>query len=266
MKKFMLGKLLGLILWNLIGIACPEIVAFWPMNEGEGKTVRDESGNKADLKLVGLTKWADGIRGSGLEFNGQPKNYAISKNAKINFPGSFTIEGWFKPHQINGFIINTAADIENGESTNVIIWVGLGLTKDWKPAPVLTGRLWTQGGWESFLSSKAIHPNQWYHFAYVFDIDAPAHLLYLNGKKVKSQATKGNRLFHQNGKHNAYVLGANAENNDFGIPYNGLVDEIRVHDKVLKGNAVKESMQELSIEPTDQLLVLRWAQIKRTPF
>ena len=53
------------------------------------------------------------------------------------------------------------------------------------------------------------------------------------------------------------MLGANAENNDFGIPYNGLVDEIRVHDKVLKGNAVKESMQELSIEPTDQLLVLR---------
>ena len=148
----------------------------------------------------------------------------------------------------------------------MIIWVGLGLTKDWKPAPVLTERLWTQGGWEPFLSSKAIHPNQWYHFVYVFDVDTPAHLLYLNGKKVKSQATKGNRLFHQNGKHNAYVLGANAENNDFGIPYNGLVDEIRVHDKVLKGNAVKESMQELSIEPTDQLLVLRWAQINRTPF
>ncbi len=62
------------------------------------------------------------------------------------------------------------------------------------------------------------------------------------------------------------MLGANAENNDFGIPYNGLVDEIRVHDKVLKGNAVKVSMQELSIGLTDQLLVLRWAQIKRTPF
>ena len=49
MKKFVLGKLLVLILWDLIGIGCPEIVAFWPMNEGEGKTVRDESGNKADL-------------------------------------------------------------------------------------------------------------------------------------------------------------------------------------------------------------------------
>ena len=121
MKQFVLGKLLVLILWNLIGIACPEIVAFWPMNEGKGKTVRDESDNKADLKLVGLTKWADGIRGSGLEFNGQPKNYAVSKNVNINFPGSFTIKGWFKPHQINGFIIGTAADIENGERTNVVI-------------------------------------------------------------------------------------------------------------------------------------------------
>ena len=91
------------------------------MHEGEGKTVRDESDNKADLKLVGLTKWADGIRGSGLEFNGQPKSYAVSRDANINFPGSFTIKGWFKPHHINGFIIDTAADIENGESTNVII-------------------------------------------------------------------------------------------------------------------------------------------------
>ena len=112
MKQFVLGKLLVLILWNLIGIACPEIVAFWPMNEGKGETVRDESDNKADLKLVGLTKWADGIRGSGLEFNGQPKNYVVSKNVNINFPGSFTIKGWFKPHQINGFIIGTAADID----------------------------------------------------------------------------------------------------------------------------------------------------------
>ena len=73
-------------------------------------------------------------------------------------------------------------------------------------------------------------------------------------------------MFHQNGKHNAYVLGANAENNDFGIPYNGRINEVRVHDKILKGNAVKESMQELSIELTDQLLALRWAQIKHTPF
>ena len=96
------------------------------MNEGEGKTVRDESDNKADLKLVGLTKWAEDIRESGLEFNAQTKNYAISKNANINFPGSFTIEGWFKPHQINGFIINTAADIENGESTHVISGWDLG--------------------------------------------------------------------------------------------------------------------------------------------
>ena len=96
--------------------------------------------------------------------------------------------------------------------------------------------------------------------AYVFDVDAPAHLLYLNGEKIKSQVTKDNRLFHQNGKHNAYVLGTNAANSVlayhiYGIY--GLIDEVRVHDKILKGNAVKESMQELSIELTDQLLVLK---------
>ena len=32
---------------------------------------------------------------------------------------------------------------------------------------------------------------------------------------------------------------------------------VRVHDKILKGNAVKELMQELPIELTDQLLALR---------
>ena len=37
----------------------------------------------------------------------------------------------------------------------------------------------------------------------------------------------------------------------------GLIDEVRVHDKILKGNAVKESMQELSIELTVQLLALK---------
>lgn len=93
--------------------------------------------------------------------------------------------------------------------------------------------------------------------AYVFDVDAPAHLLYLNGEKIKSQVTKDNRLFHQNGKHNAYVLGTNAANSVLAYHIYGLIDEVRVHDKILKGNAVKESMQELSIELTDQLLALK---------
>ena len=51
------------------------------------------------------------------------------------------------------------------------------------------------------------------------------------------------------------MLGTNAANSDFGIPYNGLIDEVKVHDKILKGNVVKESIQELSIELTDELLV-----------
>ena len=147
-----------------------EIIAWWRLDEGQGKEAGDETDSKAHLKLIGDVKWTNGIKGKALEFNGQKESYAISQNAEINFPESFTIEGWFKAFDLTGgFILDTVADVDNGEATNVIIWIGVGIAKDWQKAPVLTGRFWTQnGGWESFLSTKEIQTDRWYYFAYLF--------------------------------------------------------------------------------------------------
>jgi len=66
--------LLGLFLISFvpieaIDIADPDLIAYWPFNEGQGGTAKDVSGNAHDGKLNGEPVWVDGKFEKALEFN-----------------------------------------------------------------------------------------------------------------------------------------------------------------------------------------------------
>ena len=58
------------------------------------------------------------------------------------------------------------------------------------------------------------------------------------------------------------MLGANAENNDFGAVFQGIIDEVRVHDEALTQEAIKQSMTELAITSSSQVLAIAWGEVK----
>ena len=84
--------------------AADTIQGMWTFEEGEGKTVKDLSGNGSDGVFVGDVKWADAKFGGGIEFSGEvAQNYVrIGKEgepatlAALNFKDSkgFSIHAW----------------------------------------------------------------------------------------------------------------------------------------------------------------------------
>ena len=105
MKKIHLGLTFTLFCMLIIGLmsvnnsyanfSSKNIMGMWLLDEGQGETVKDSSGNGNNGKVVGAT-WTDGKFGRGLEFNDNHVEIPASKTIDDIFDG-FTYLIWVKP-------------------------------------------------------------------------------------------------------------------------------------------------------------------------
>jgi phage FluMu protein Com len=88
--------------------ALPGLIAYWPLDEGNGTRAADASGNGNDAKLAGATAWEQGIRGKALAFVAQGDFLDLGTSARLNFPGEqpFTFSGWFRTQTPSGAIVS----------------------------------------------------------------------------------------------------------------------------------------------------------------
>jgi len=61
---------LGLVLTSVAKAADPELVGWWKLNEGSGKTAIDSSGNGFDIPLQN-SRWEKGLFGGAVHFRGE---------------------------------------------------------------------------------------------------------------------------------------------------------------------------------------------------
>ena len=76
------------------------LVAYWPMDEGEGSTVRDLSGNGLHGRIDGPT-WTQGRSGAALEFRPEGKGVEIESDPRLDIQGDITISAWLFKHMDN---------------------------------------------------------------------------------------------------------------------------------------------------------------------
>jgi len=73
----------------------PDLVGWWPFDEGEGTVAHDASGNGNDGVFVGDPQWVEGIIGGALEFNGD--DYVNCGNGdSLQIRDQITMAFWFK--------------------------------------------------------------------------------------------------------------------------------------------------------------------------
>lgn len=89
------------------------LIAYWKMDEGNGSTVGDSSGNNNDLTIIsnpsGSLSWSIDVPPTSvsdsfsLVFDGLTYGQLIDslKNSNFDFTTGFTIEAWIKPTQVN---------------------------------------------------------------------------------------------------------------------------------------------------------------------
>jgi len=233
----------GLILICLI-LAVPSsyanLVAYWALDEGSGKEIKDATENGYNGTFKGNPVWTDGIYNKGLEFSGA--DYVEVPDADNIKPESITIETWVYFKDVSGR--------QDFLSRNDDYALSLGGNpKDGKVWGVIT----TAGDWLDVEGGTVLEVNKWYHVAMAYSKATKKATLYLDGKKDgEGSALSG--MEHRFG--GALTIGTYQDRF-----LKGKLDEIRIWDEALSEQQIQDSMKPAPVESAGKLS-LTWGGIK----
>ncbi len=225
--------------------AADTIQGMWTFEEGEGRTVKDLSGNGSDGVFVGDFKWTEAKFGGGIEFSGEvAQNYVrIGKEgepatlAALNFKDSkgFSIHAWVFP-----------TIPPNGKC---VIWKGKGCSS-WSQFLLGTGAHENVGGRINRASfhfrtrsaperfealGEPLPVKEWVHLVGVWD-GTKIHI-YVNGKLQGSADAVGQPW----DSFEAVYIGADAGCNEPNgrCHWGGIIDEIVIFNVPLSEDEIK---------------------------
>ena len=221
------------------------LVSYWSFNEGSivGKTVKDVFGANHGTIDGDVEAAKGGKFGQALRFDGGHVDCGANKSL-IEIGDQMTLELWLKADKPGWAII--AGVSKSGSNSYVTAW---------HPDPRIDFNLWN-GNKETwpFHSAAKLTIKDWYHVACVYD--GSEAIIYVNGKIDNKKKFEGEL------KHNGVNFWMGARKSD-GLPYFGLVDELRLYKRGLSQAEVKKNMvaEGLAVQPA-QKLALTWGKMK----
>ncbi|MBT7650562.1 MAG: hypothetical protein HN553_06280, partial [Opitutae bacterium] len=207
------------------------LVAYWPMDEGDGTQTVDALG-RFDGSLIGGATWVDGYFGKGIKFDGSSgyvMTQAVADQLDINGKKPRTISFWVKvdgnnPQSEPGFYGYGETSSSNGMNK---FW-GIRNIKDGGYTQLLSQH-W---GW----NPRAYHSDslleRWAHFAHTFNGSELA--IFMDGSSIanwtRSQISTGVAQTFQFGRWR----------NDSRAYFGGTLDDMRVYDIALSENEIQQ--------------------------
>ncbi|MBI3231684.1 MAG: fibronectin type III domain-containing protein [Candidatus Doudnabacteria bacterium] len=203
--------------------SAPNLVAEYHFDETSGTTTADSSGNGNNGTLVNGPVWTtNGKIGSALVFDGVNDYVDAGNSPSLNPANQITIAAWAKPSSI-------------AQSQFIV-------AKDNVPAGTLQYFLRFQGSsgvrfairtsvdnYFTVSTPTAIATNTWYHVVGVYD--GSTMKVYVNGTLLGSTNVSG--LMANNGV-NVRI----GRRQDTALPFNGVIDEVKIYDRALSQSEV----------------------------
>jgi hypothetical protein len=198
-----------------------KLVGWWKLDETEGSTAADSSGNGHTGKLIGEPRWqpTGGKIGGALAFDGNDDYVNLGENADFDITNQITVAAWIK---VNEFDKDWQAIITKGDSawrlhrngsTNNLEFACSGLEV---PDNIQ---------WGSIFGKTDINDGQWHHAVGVFD--GSKLYLYVDGRLDVSSDAPGKI----NVNDQPVYIGENAEQPERF--WNGLIDDVRIYNYAL---------------------------------
>ncbi len=232
-----------------------QTVAVWLFEEGNGKTVRDASGNGHDGEIIGSLDWVKAKFGTGLEFPGDGGGYIVVDSTNKLELETLSIEAWVKVKsptgRWQGIVVKQQAGCTN---RNYGIWVQVN-------GGTLHAQIGADGGCRFNMDGTlAITDGKWHHLTFTFDGDMGR--VYVDGQL---ETEKANDVSFQS--NDPIYIGVPNKDNTNGLL--GIIEEIRISNVARSEDEIKEAMrfglaQILSVDPRSKLTT-RWGYIKQVP-
>ena len=251
MKRFVISFLLLTILVFSIQAIAQELVLYFPF-EGDGDTVKDESGKGNDGKFdngkANRVASKDNVFGQAMEFTSQERIAVPESNSlKIDTEISFVM--WLNN-----------ADEPGGTGTLPRI---ISRTGDQHELAMDSGHIklghfaYYFGGNPGWTGAMQVSHNEWHHIALTFD--GKEFKIYLDGKQESELQGGGKKNF-------TGITYIGSRHTGLGESYAGLLDEVAIYAGVLDEKKIEEIINEgvlnqFAVEP-DGKLALTLGRIK----
>ena len=207
-----------------IPIDDPNLVGFWSLDEGSGLYAVDWSGHDNHGDLIGQPQWAVGYDGGALELDGS--SWVDCGNpATLQIIGPITIACWVNPAELGG---------DHG-------FVALNGSYAFKVSDYQQSddhlRFTTPGIADHDAYNAILDSGEWQHVAVTFEPDqAEGAVFYINGDEADRLAASAMSVGS-----GPFLIGKNQWANQM---YRGLIDDVRVYNKVLTAEQIAQAMRD----------------------
>lgn len=192
-------------------IAGDHLVAHWRFDSGFGDTVSDSSVNAHDGEIIGHPKWTVSKFGEALEFDGENDYVVIVDDATFGIEESITVLAWFYP---NDPVTNRPLIVKNDAFS-------IGFNNNNELRFVVQPN-------DTFVKSVSrFQVGRWSHFAVTYD--GKSMKMYINGELESEQP-------------NDIPISSSEANLLIGHGFSGIIDEVRIYNKALTEDEIREIM------------------------
>jgi len=233
------------------------LVLYLPFDEGSGEVAKDASGSGNDGEFQGDAEWVEGKFGMAVHLP-LGKNYVeVPHSDSLDIKEEITMEIWAKVDSMSGdpycsFITKCTADAVGAYMLHVDGSAG---------AVVIDPLVFINNSYAQWPSARGQAPfEEWHYFAGSYD--GSEYKTYIDGELVATfTRSPGGEIDHSD----APVAIGRDNRGGFldSRPMDCTVDEVRIWNRVLSEDEIKEAMTGvlLSVDPRD-LLTATWGQIK----
>jgi hypothetical protein len=215
-----------------VGMTTAGLVGYWKFDEGNGTKVKDSSDHGNDgivyngseicasppISEAGCPEWVDGKFGRGLSFDGLDDYVNCSITESLNISYAITLEAWVKEqgYENNPYVLTK----ESGYS---------GWTIHIYSPNNMTYSYVYNGSAAATVGFGLIPLNEWHHLATVVNTNENYIRSYKDGASFEFVPWVGG------------FISSGPTNLRFGVNFNGSVDEVRVYNRALSEEEIKEN-------------------------
>jgi hypothetical protein len=208
----------------------PNLVAWYTLDEGVGRTALDWSGHNRHGTLTGEVQWAAGIVGGALSFDGSGGDYVEAPEApSVTGALSRTVTAWIKTMSY-GEIASWGQNVAGQK------WIFRVQESNGTLGAI---RVEVNGGYQ--VGDTDVRDDEWHHVAAVLVNDGTPDVneiaLYVDGVLEVNSAQQARAIDTAAGP---VWIGASPWHTR---PFNGLIDDVRIYDVALAAEEIRQMFE-----------------------
>ncbi len=225
------------------GAVDSSLLLYLPFDEGTGTTTADIMTPGGKATFTGGALWSSSGRiGNAAAFAGTGQYVVVADSATKPLDGmqQLTLSVWInqKVSETDSAIYRTVVSKSNGQYSPIVYEIKLRGGAGGKNTVYVS----VNGSRPTFYGATQIGTNEWNHLVLVFDGTAASDNVryYLNGNPERFFTISGATSVARNAACNFYV---GAHDSGDTKSFNGIIDEVRVYNRALSGDEIRDLAQ-----------------------